>query len=904
MSDAAAVGGTGGSSAGSSGTLGDVMVGRVATLFSGVSRAALGTAFSLTLFASAAYADEIKSFDIPRQEATTAVRLFGAQSGLQVLATVDDLKGKRVNAVAGKLDVHAALRQMLAGTGLTYRATDANTVLIEKPRATATPKLLQDSAASPPAAASQNPAEAPKEASSDQVEKVTVTGSRIRGARNKSIPVIDISREDIDKTGYSSTEQVVQSLPQNYTGGENGASEAGRFGSQGGVFNVGSSSGVNLRGLGTTSTLVLIDGHRVASAIRGTAVDISLIPLSAIERVEILTDGASAIYGSDAIAGVANFILRKDFEGAETRARYGMVTDGPTEEFLVAQAVGTNWMGGNALLNFQHRRRSALQTIDRDFSKTALHPNDLLPENEDTSAMFNARHELGDGFEIFGIGLYANRDSLRNFRSTLQTYSRDSNTEFYGLASGVSYDFGDDWNVELSGTYSEQVDLVTAMYTQGINPGYVNGTPEIDNQFLLWSADLQVTGSLFELPAGNVRTALGGTWREEEALYKTIFLNDYLTRSTGALFAEVYAPIVGEANAFPLFERLEFSAAVRYDDYSDFGDTINPRYGVFWSPMEDIGIRAAYSTSFRAPSVADQFSGKFGNFVVVFPFANPAGAPPTVPVFMLRGGGDPLDPETAESITAGITVTPDFWEGLTLTVEYFDIDFQDRIITPPLDSTMLLQPAIYGSLLTPLADDAAAAAYLNARLAEGYVLNNPFGFPLTGIRYAYNGLLQNAAHVQESGVDFRIAFPFTIEENKFSFQGNLAYISELSTAFTDNSTPVNILNTFGNPVQYRGRASLSWSAGEFGATAAANYSGQYRDTTAIPNRTVESYVTADLLMTYSPEALDNFTFNVSVTDLFDEEPPYVQGLVQGVHFDPGNITPLGRFVAVEVRTQW
>lgn len=883
---------------------------RVDTLLSGVSRAAIGAAFSLTLLVSTAAAGEVKTFNIPVQEATSAIRVFGTQSGLQVLATVDDLKGKRVNAVVGKLDVHDALRQMLAGTGLTYRETDANTVLIEKPRATAashpasistgTIMAAAQSQAEPAAAA----AEAPSDASDTRVEKVVVTGSRIRGAKNKTAPVIEITRDDIDKTGYSSTEQIVQSLPQNYTGGENGASEAGRFGSQGGVFNLSSGSGVNLRGLGTTSTLVLIDGHRVASAIRGTAVDISLIPLSAIERVEVLTDGASAIYGSDAIAGVVNFILRKDFEGAETRARYGMVTDGPTQEFLVAQAVGTSWTGGNAFANFQHRRRDALMTSDREFSKTALHPNDLLPESEDTSAVFNIRQELGDGFEVFGIGLYANRDSLRHFRSTLQTYSYDTNTEFYGLASGVSYDFGEDWNVEVSGTYSEQVDLVVAMYTQGINPGYVNGTPAIDNQFLVWSGDVQVTGSLFDLPGGGVRTAFGATWREEEALYKTTFLNDFLTRSASALFAEIYAPIVSEANAFPLFQRLEFSAAVRYDDYSDFGDTINPRYGVFWSPMEDVGIRAAYSTSFRAPSVADQFSGKFGNFVFVYPFANPAGAPPTVPVLMLRGGGEPLDPETAESFTAGITVTPDFWEGLTVTVEYFDIDFQDRIITPPLDATMLLQPAIYGSLLTPLADDAAATAYINARLAEGYVFQNPFGLPLTGIRYAYNALLQNAAHVQESGIDFRIAFPFKIDENNFSFQGNLAYISELSTAFTDNSTAVEILNTFGNPVQYRGRASLSWSAGEFGTTVAGNYSGTYRDTTAIPNREVESYVTADLLMTYAPEALDNFTFNVSVTDLFDEEPPYVQGLVQGVHFDPGNITPLGRFVAVEVRTKW
>jgi iron complex outermembrane receptor protein len=440
------------------------------------------------------------------------------------------------------------------------------------------------------------------------------------------------------------------------------------------------------------------------------------------------------------------------------------------------------------------------------------------------------------------------------------------------------------------------------MYSQGSNPGYINGTPAIDNQFLVWSVDAQATGSLFELPAGSVRTAFGGTWREEEALYKTLYLNDFLTRSTGALFAEVYVPLVGEANAFPLFNRLEFSAAVRYDDYSDFGDTTNPRFGVFWSPVEDVGVRAAYSTSFRAPSVADQFSGKFGNNIFTYPFVNPAGGVQTV--FLLRGGGDELSPETAENFTAGITVTPDFFEGLSLTVEYFDITFEDRIITPPLDVQTLLHPEVYGSLLTPLADDAAALAYLNARIAEGYTYLDFTGTGPTGVRYVFNGLLQNAAHVQESGIDFRVAFPFQIDENNFQVQGNLAYISELSTAFTANSASTEILNTFGNPVQYRGRASLSWSAGEFGVTAAGNYSGSYRDTTSIPSREVESYVTGDLSLMYSPEALKNFTFNLSVTDVFDEEPPRVQGLVSGVFFDPNNITPLGRFVALEVRTKW
>ncbi|MDZ4870269.1 MAG: TonB-dependent receptor [Alphaproteobacteria bacterium] len=887
---------------------------RVDTLLSGVSRAAIGAAFSLTLLVSTATAGEVKSFNIPVQEATSAIRTFGTQSGLQVLATVDDLKGKRVNAVVGKLDVHDALRLMLAGTGLTYRETDANTVLIEKPRAAAASLPASTSTGSTTMAAAQPqpepPASAeapPSEASDTKVEKVVVTGSRIRGAKNKTAPVIEITRDDIDKSGYSSPEQVIQSLPQNYAGGQNGASEFGRFGNgSSSTFNIGGTSGVNLRGLGTTSTLTLIDGHRVASSIRGTAVDVSLIPISAIERVEVLTDGASAIYGSDAIAGVVNFILRKDFEGAETRARYGTVTEGSTEEFLLSQAVGTNWTGGNAFLNVQHRTRDALPVSDREFSKTALRPSDLMPDIQDTSAMFSGRQELGNGLEVFALGLYTNKDFERHQTSTSQISIQDTHTEFYGASSGVSYDFADDWSVELSGTYSDLTDENSAFYSLGAPAGYVNGVPLIDNHFVIWSGDAQVTGSLFELPGGAVRAAFGGSWREEEATYKANVVggvNGVFDRSIGAIFGELYVPLVGEANAIPLINRLEVSLAARYDDYSDFGDTTNPRVGLFWSPMEELGFRAAYSTSFRAPSAADQMNGTFGNNILTFNFVRPGGGAPQ-PVFLLTGGGDELKPETAENFTAGVTYTPNFWAGLTLTAEYFSIDFSDRIVVPPVDTQALLHPEIYGSLITPLADDAAALAYLNARLAEGYNYFNFIGTGPTGVRYVYTTVQQNAAHVQESGIDFRIAFPFDIDENNFSFQANVAYIDELTTAFTANSAPADILNTYGNPLRYRGRSSLSWSAGEFGATVSANYAGSYRDTGSVPVKPVEAWTTADLTMTYSPEALKGITFNASVLNLFDEDPPRVQGFVPGVFFDAGNATPLGRFVAVEIRTKW
>src|SRR6185437_6090175 len=109
-------------------------------------------------------------------------------------------------------------------------------------------------------------------------------------------------------------------------------------------------TGVNLRGLGNDATLVLINGHRVAPGnTEGNFVDLSMIPLYAVERVEVVTDGASAIYGSDAVGGVVNIILGRNLDGAETRVRYGSVTNGSTTEREVGQTVGHGWDTGSAL---------------------------------------------------------------------------------------------------------------------------------------------------------------------------------------------------------------------------------------------------------------------------------------------------------------------------------------------------------------------------------------------------------------------------------------------------------------------------------------------------------------------------------------------------------------------------
>ena len=157
-----------------------------------------------------------------------------------------------------------------------------------------------------------------------QLERVEVTGSSIKRIEGETaLPVQILNRADIARTGVSSVEQLLKTVTATSTLGSTSVANTGAGGGQGGTNSV---SLVSLRGLGSARTLVLINGRRSASSGGTGAVDISSIPLEAIERVEVLKDGASAIYGSDAVAGVVNFILRRNFSGLELTGTVGSPT--------------------------------------------------------------------------------------------------------------------------------------------------------------------------------------------------------------------------------------------------------------------------------------------------------------------------------------------------------------------------------------------------------------------------------------------------------------------------------------------------------------------------------------------------------------------------------------------------
>ncbi|MEQ8936596.1 MAG: TonB-dependent receptor plug domain-containing protein, partial [Amphiplicatus sp.] len=171
-------------------------------------------------------------------------------------------------------------------------------------------------------------------------DEIVVTGTNIRGVENPTVPVISFSREDIDLSGATNLEQFSRIIPQNLATQSSETLFGGNDSTRIRQLNV---TGFDLRGLGAGATLTLINGRRTANSGGAGFVDISAIPFAAIQSIDVLTDGASAIYGADAVAGVVNILTRRDFEGVDITASVAGVTEGNKRDYDVAVTGGHNW---------------------------------------------------------------------------------------------------------------------------------------------------------------------------------------------------------------------------------------------------------------------------------------------------------------------------------------------------------------------------------------------------------------------------------------------------------------------------------------------------------------------------------------------------------------------------------
>ncbi len=227
-----------------------------------------------------------------------------------------------------------------------------------------------------------------------RIEKIEVTGSNIKRIEGETaLPVTVISREDIQRSGAQTAADLLTTISSNSGGGYNLGQAVGDSGTPG-------LSAASLRGLGSTNTLILLNGRRLSNyafnASGGGTVNLNQIPLGAVERVEVLKDGASAIYGTDAIGGVINFILRKDYTGAEVSA-YGTKTEGGggnTRRYTGSVGFGDiNKQRFNILMTADYQKDTPLKAASRTFGSTAIRPD--LGFSRTSGNLFPANFSFG-----------------------------------------------------------------------------------------------------------------------------------------------------------------------------------------------------------------------------------------------------------------------------------------------------------------------------------------------------------------------------------------------------------------------------------------------------------------------------------------------------------------------------
>lgn len=906
------------------------------------SRCVLKFALTLLILLSVAPivgAQAIANFDLPSQPLADSLRAVAEQTNTNVLFDRELVSGLTAPALKTQSTATAALARLLEGSGLTTRFVDEKTAVLEsiddnrletkkkspdqaKPLPPPEPKQPSTGAMhmaegdppairlaqAPPTATGSNPTESSSK-KRVEVEEVVVTGTHIRGVTSSPSPMLTFDRNQIDMTGLGSVQEFIQRLPQNFNGGASEDTIAELAGG-GGAGNLVNGAGVNLRGLGAGSTLVLLNGRRIAPGnTTGNFVDVSTIPLNAVERIEVVPDGASAIYGSDAVGGVMNFILRREFIGPETRVRYGSVTSGDSSELQLGQTAGTNWRGGSALLSYEYFNRSALDAKDRGRSPVATYPFNVLPEQKRHAALLTASHTTASGLELFADGTYARRhapfsSAIENSYAQLYVADLDS----FSATAGARTEFFNKFGLEISTSFGSSD---TDMIGSNLFNGAVIRNQKVDTSVL--STDGKIDGSLWTTAAGPIRFAVGGQYRTEDFKNKNLlnvnssYRND---RDVLAGFLELRVPLLGPSEAIST-SRLELVLAGRHERYSDFGTSNNPKFGFVWKPISGLKFRGSYGTSFKAPILNDL--NESPSLVFSRRVFDPQ-VSGSRNIVVIQGGNPDLAPEEATTWSIGAELNPSSLPGMHVELTYYDIEFENRIVTPSTTISSA-EALVRESILGPdiVRRDPSSASL--QELAGNRAFRNIFGVdPATAIAIVdYRS--HNLSELDTSGIDLSLSYTSPTAEGQWEIGVDGTYILEYDTKFSSTAPLSEILNTPYNPVDLRLRGRGVLRFGNATLALFLNYTGSYTDNRIGVSRSVtsiESWTTADASIGYEFADNSGFMSNASamlgVTNLSDEEPPFVANAagsaLDGIDFDGANANILGRFVYLQLNKRW
>ncbi|WOX04790.1 TonB-dependent receptor [Microbulbifer pacificus] len=878
-----------------------------------------------------------------------------------------------------------ALRRLLDNTALTFTHTGTNAVAI--------------------VARAEQPAD--QESSKTQLlpaEEITVTGQSLTGSHLRHLkldsyaPIDVLAQPELEITGAQTIAELLKFLPA-VSGNSTSTS----------VTNGGNGTAtVTLRGLPESNTLVLINGRRIVSnGFGGEAADLNTIPLSAVDRIEVLKDGASAVYGSDAIAGVVNIILRRDFDGLDVSSYYGQAERGDQQTNSYSITWGAGSETGHLMFSLAHYRQGEILSRDRDLSASAdnrarggtdlrssaspqayialsdsvvtntvdgIRPwtsGDLYDFREYTSALVPSdRQSLYVALSRTvseSIDAYAEIMSVRTrSESTLAptpVFTRFDNGDLSIASNQVYNPFGeeitdvrkrvlelgprvqsngtDTWrlNTGLKGQVNDwQWELTAAAhYTQAsetlnnlIDPNrlslslkgpdacsdaigcipvnllgapgsiddtqldYIRGENRVSGASRMSSVTYIANGPLGTSAAGDILAAAGIEIRRE-AIDFTSTDSDGLSLIGGAASGAAQGNrLIGEAFAeisLPLrANSLWLDGAVRYSEYSDFGNTANPKMALRWRPWPSLLLRASYATGFKAPTLVDMnqtghqsqeflFDPCTNSNAAQLPGCNGRADQDRIQYLTEFGGNPDLQPETSDNRSLGIVWTPGDFTGFHASIDLYEIRQNDVIDTSP--QYLINQNAFNG-----LFDDRVQ------RDSQGDIT-----------RVIATRLNIGARDVR--GVDASMRYQYQSREiGLLRWSLNSSHMSSYLNQLAPGSPIENLAGTFadaasggaGSLPEWKANTGLYWQRGRWEGGYTIHYVSELEESFALNDqtitRTIDSWSTHDLQLAYGVPG--GFRFAVGIDNLLDQEPPFAASAFND-NFDARTYDLSGRY---------
>lgn len=849
---------------------------------------------------STSSADAQVAFNIPAGNLADALDQFSTHTGIQLTYASTLVAGKQAKALSGRLTWQDALNRLLQGSGLEYSQINANTLTLRKSEAKSEPPAARAGVSpSKSAESSQRPV--------TEIAGITVTGTRIRGGDTPS-PVLTISAENIREEGFDDLGQVVRSVPQNFSGGQNPEVPGGNL-LGGGVANqnITGGSGLNLRGLGPDATLTLINGRRMSYSGFSQAIDISMIPVEAVDRIEIVPDGASAIYGSDAVGGVGNVVLKRDFDGVTLGARYGGATDGGLTTRDYTATAGTAWSNGGLIASYKDSTTDPIYADERDYTHYLSNPRTIYPSGDLRSALFSAHQALGDAVELRLDTIRAIRDQLNSFYvSNLPQYYRlATETATTWISPSIEFSLPGDWWLSVGGAWGRDksvprqslVNAATSAQTLTYNVCYCND---------MRLYEIGAEGPLFTLPGGDARLAVGAGSRTNQ-YSQTNYLTPTSTfrgdESSRFSYAEINLPFIGAESNIVGVRRLVVTAAARSENYESFGHVTTPQLGVIYGPSDDFTLKGSWGRSFKAPTLYQRY---FAATAVLYPPAALGGSYPAGSTALYVVGGDrDLKPERARTETASLAFHPEAIPNLQAELTWFDIDYTDRVVQPISNAAQALSNPLYAPFvaLSPTADTqeevlSGVDSFLNY---AGAAYD-----PSKVVAIVY-GRYVNVGQQRIKGVDLSGSYRFDFAAGELVIRGSASWLDS-SQQLSSTLPSFNLAGTLFNPAKLNARLGVLWNRAGFTVSVFGNYTGGVLDT--VNDVKGSSFTTFDTTLRYRTGQRDDvwsgLEFAFSAQNLLDRKPPLYApaSVIYSTPYDPTNYSAVGRFLSLSASKHW